>query len=307
MKQKNTLRRAVTYCESGSPLLGKILSDYVLHKSALRVECKNNENDAVIREVGCCRTLARGLGKLHPEDLGSLTINSYRQQRSKGLLSGSKVQAKNSTIRRELTVLVAALNHACRQLVIPPRSWPMITMPPASKPKSVVLEASELKTLIDCAVGRGKLFIQIASETAARRRSIETLRWEQVDLENRMIHFHDDIQTNKRKVPVPVSDRLLPLLQAEKDASGTTFVMGGNAQLYGHFKRACEKALKLTGNSKFKAVSPHTLRHSWATRAARAGVDLYQIAGVLGDSMQTVTENYLHHCPEHLRSAVNFS
>jgi integrase len=53
-------------------------------------------------------------------------------------------------------------------------------------------------------------------------------------------------------------------------------------------------------------MTPHTLRHTWATLAARAGVDLYAIAGVLGDTLSTVEKNYLHHAPDHLRGAINF-
>jgi hypothetical protein len=40
--------------------------------------------------------------------------------------------------------------------------------------------------------------------------------------------------------------------------------------------------------------------------AARAGVDLFRVAGVLGDTIATVERAYAHHCPDHLRAAVNF-
>jgi integrase len=52
-------------------------------------------------------------------------------------------------------------------------------------------------------------------------------------------------------------------------------------------------------------LTPHVCRHTWATLAARGGVDPYAIAGVLGDTLATVTANYLHHAPDHLRSAIN--
>ena len=61
-----------------------------------------------------------------------------------------------------------------------------------------------------------------------------------------------------------------------------------------------------TGNLRYKKLNRHALRHTAATHMARAGVDLWQLAGILGDTMQTVQKNYLHHCPEHLRAAVNF-
>jgi integrase len=61
-----------------------------------------------------------------------------------------------------------------------------------------------------------------------------------------------------------------------------------------------------TQNEKFMQISPHALRHTWATLASRAGIPLFQVAGVLGDSLPTVMRVYAHHSPEHLRGAVNF-
>jgi integrase len=52
-------------------------------------------------------------------------------------------------------------------------------------------------------------------------------------------------------------------------------------------------------------VTPHTFRHTWATWAAQRGVPLFEIAGMLGDTMKTVEKNYAHHHPDHLRGAVN--
>lgn len=48
----------------------------------------------------------------------------------------------------------------------------------------------------------------------------------------------------------------------------------------------------------------HDLRRTWATLAARRGVALWQIAGVLGDTVEAVGAHYAHHAPDHLRGAV---
>jgi hypothetical protein len=34
-------------------------------------------------------------------------------------------------------------------------------------------------------------------------------------------------------------------------------------------------------------------------------VDLWRVAGVLGNSAAVVEKTYAHHCPDHLRTAVN--
>jgi integrase len=45
--------------------------------------------------------------------------------------------------------------------------------------------------------------------------------------------------------------------------------------------------------------------HTFATRLAQAGVDLYRIAKLLGHNDISTTQRYAHHCPESLRSGVD--
>jgi integrase len=50
-------------------------------------------------------------------------------------------------------------------------------------------------------------------------------------------------------------------------------------------------------------VSPHTLRHTCGTWMAQSGVDLWKIAGWLGQSYATTVELYAHHHPDFLDEA----
>ena len=45
----------------------------------------------------------------------------------------------------------------------------------------------------------------------------------------------------------------------------------------------------------------HDLRHTFATRFAQAGVDLYKISKLLGHKDIKMTQRYSHHCPDSLR------
>ena len=51
-----------------------------------------------------------------------------------------------------------------------------------------------------------------------------------------------------------------------------------------------------------KHVTPHTLRHSYATGLLEAGVDLMAISKLLGHSSFTTTMVYLHCRKQHLSS-----
>ncbi len=45
----------------------------------------------------------------------------------------------------------------------------------------------------------------------------------------------------------------------------------------------------------------HDLRHSFATRLAQAGVDIYKISKLLGHKDIKMIQRYAHHCPDSLR------
>jgi integrase/recombinase XerD len=66
-----------------------------------------------------------------------------------------------------------------------------------------------------------------------------------------------------------------------------------------------QKAIKVSAKRAGinKHVTPHTLRHSYATGLLEAGVDLLTISRLLGHASFTTTMIYLHCRREHLHSA----
>jgi len=70
----------------------------------------------------------------------------------------------------------------------------------------------------------------------------------------------------------------------------------------GHLRRAFRLAL---GKAKVVDFHFHDLRHTFATRLAQQGVDLYTIQRLLGHKSPIMTQRYAHHSPESLRWAVD--
>lgn len=308
------IARAAAAAAAAEPLkVGEVLDIYLAeHVENGRVKDKRRQHDLA-------RNLRQFFAGAAVKDITPAMVALYCAKRRDGTV-GSKPSRSNGTLRRELNGLIAAINYVAktRKAALPAEHVPYIPLPEAPGAKDLWLNEEEEAQLLAAAeeenraypeMDRGYLFVHIALGTAARRESIETLKWDQVDLAARIIYYRrsDGQQTAKRRVPVAISDRLLPVLQRARDLRTSDYVLHKPSAITARFDAICRRAYAATGNPKFLKITPHTLRHTWATLAARSGkVDIYKIAGVLGDSLATCIKNYLHHCPEHLRDAVNF-
>lgn len=290
----------------GKPSVAQILDSYVDH---LRAKGK----PAASRRGYAAANLKRHFtGAV--SDITIDTVEGYCSARRAGRI-GRKPGA-DGTLRQELSTLASALSHAVRSKVIAKADVPYIPLPEAPPSKDVWLDEVESQQLLAAANimladdprHRGALFTWIAMETASRKRAIEELQWGQVDLQARLIRLNPPgrRQTSKRRPTVPISSALMKVLERARDGGGNGLVLGNSSSVERPFATLCRAAYRATGNAKFLSITPHALRHTWATLAARAGVSLFEIAGVLGDSIATVQRVYAHHCPDYLRSAVDF-
>lgn len=282
--------------------VGRILVDY--YEEHVLKHCA-----APGRQELCIRNLSP-LHDIKITQLDAEYINDYCEERS----------VKDSTLRRELNTLTAAINHSVRNRRLNRADAPHIALPPDSPSKDRWLSNQEEEALLAATMyetsraadGRFNLvqatqptrcyiFCMLALHTASRKRALEELRWCQIDMEHRLIDLNPPgrAQTAKRRPVVPISDELFEMLEQINPDNDMAFVLGHSGNIRKTFTTAVERA-------GLEDVTPHTLRHTWATQAARAGVPLWEIAGVLGDDEATVRKNYLHHCPGHLRGAVNF-
>lgn len=107
------------------------------------------------------------------------------------------------------------------------------------------------------------------------------------------------LQTKKRRSVIPMSTRLRAVLERAYREKESSWVLDNSGSIRASMER-------LTARARMEWVTLHVFRHTWATRAARAGVSMVDIADFLGDDLRTVERHYRHHSPNYLRSAANW-
>ncbi len=147
-----------------------------------------------------------------------------------------------------------------------------------------------------------------AINTGMRRDEIRLLKWESIDLENRMIHVknHNEFTTkSKRSRMIPINDILLREINSSLIPSvNGEFVFMRNCRVLTRefITKRFRKAVKIAGLS--NQYHFHTLRHTFASWLVQKGANLYDVSKLLGHSNITVTQIYSHLSVDRLRSVV---
>jgi integrase len=215
----------------------------------------------------------------------------------------------NGTVRRELGVLRAAVNHAhCEGRLT---RTVVVHLPEGAQPRDRWLSRTEAAALLRAAIREPRvrlylpLFILIGLYCGARKEAILSLRWSQIDLIAGRIDFNapDARRTNKRRARIPVPTGLLAhLRRARRRGTDIGFVIHDNGARLGDVKRGFASACR---RAWLEGVSPHVLRHTCATWLMQAGVPMWEAAGFLGMTRETLERVYGHHHPDYLREAAD--
>jgi integrase len=291
--------------------------DYYLTK---HVERKAND---VRRRVIALSWLRISLGYLNVEALSAERIEDYVDERRDGSIAKGAKPVGDGTIRYELNALVAAFNFAVDRKKLEANLMPSVALPDAPLPRDLWLDEKEASWLIDFVLStdephtsrmtRLARFVLLVLGLGSRKAVIEAMRWEDVNLEEGLIASRQPprrtgAQKSKKKQPpaMAIPDWLMPHLRRMNDERvDLPFVLDHSGDIRDAFDVLREKAFAATGNVKFQAMTPHTLRHTKATLLARNGASPWEISGILGSSLATVDKTYAHHCPDHLRTASN--
>lgn len=168
-----------------------------------------------------------------------------------------------------------------------------------------VLNREEVLKLFRCAANYDhRILLTTLYATGLRVGELVQLRVADIDSQRMTILVQHGKGDKQRLVPLS-SQLLVELRQWWKTHRNPVFLFpgqGGNRPLeVSTVQRACQKAAERAG---LKAgISPHTLRHTFATEMLEAQVDLPSIQKILGHSSLSTTSIYLHVRRTHLEVA----
>jgi integrase len=121
-------------------------------------------------------------------------------------------------------------------------------------------------------------------------------------------------KTKRAARVVPIADDLRPFLEEQlKTFASDHWVMPAIEDpsrpfaydTFGHnFTTIVENAELVVGRADPRGVVFHTLRHTFASWLVMAGIDLYPVAQLLGDTLAMVERTYAHLAPDFKRRAI---
>jgi integrase/recombinase XerD len=171
-------------------------------------------------------------------------------------------------------------------------------LPYGRRPKTlpVVLSREEVALLLAAVTDeRYRLMLRLAYGCGLRIGEVARLQVGDID-SGRMVLIVKQGKGQKDRL-VPLSPGLLEELRTHwrrwRPASWLFAGSGAAGHLHiGGVQRACQQAAKACGLT--KKVSPHTLRHCYATHLLEAGVDLLTLKELLGHRDLSTTTRYTH-------------
>lgn len=177
---------------------------------------------------------------------------------------------------------------------------------PKSLPKTITIEEA-LKLLSTPDNPRDKAILYLLYGTGMRVSELSNLNIDQIDLKDRIIHVVGGKGGKDRMVPLPkgIIEILKEYIEArQNNTQDPAFILNrsGHRLTPRSIQRIVKKYKEAT-DLLDKKLTPHTLRHAFATHLLSNDVDIRVIQELLGHASLSTTQLYTHVSLEHLRKS----
>jgi integrase len=216
---------------------------------------------------------------------------------------------KTITILTRLKRLRTAILHAHKVGLIDKNIDPHIPFPAQQQGRIVFLDEQQEAEVhaFACGLSIGRqhlhpvtLFTCLGLDTGARAMAMMMLTWDRINFNAETIDYREPgmVVSRKRRAVVPINNRLRPVLQrAYKERKGN--------KVFAHPSVLEKEYRAFIRSTPYAWATAHVLRHTFASLSLNAGVDIVQVAELLGDTPETVLKTYAHTSRRWLHESVN--
>ncbi len=257
------------------------------------------------RDITSLVALSNHFGDLQLQQIDNKEIEDYKSKRQ-------REGRKNRTINIELTCLSVMLKKDIDWHYI--NALPTIKKLKEFRKPPRYLTNIEINHLLDSATLWMKYILLVLRNTGLRSKQLRELKLEYADFDRSVLvvmntkgnnYYTISMNEELKTTLLYLRDNYIsPLGKASrrKKYQREYFFCAPNGQMIKSFKNSFSKAVKRAG---LKNVTPHVLRHTFASHLVMNGVDLPTVKELLGHQSITTTMIYSHLSDEHKAKAVN--
>ena len=232
----------------------------------------------------------------NPKDVNTNIITSYIKY-----LNG---YLDSSSVARNLTAIKNFYKYLIIEKVVTSNPCDSIDRPKLKKRLPNTLSVEEVDNLLDIKLDtvfdyRNKAMLELMYATGLRVGEVINLTTRDIDFSNSYVRC---IGKGSKERIVPINDYEIYYLKLYLDKRDLLLKNDKNDYLFlnNHGKKMTRQGFELNLNKILdqkkinKKITPHTLRHSFATHLLNGGADLRSIQMLLGHSDITTTKIYTH-------------
>jgi integrase/recombinase XerC len=235
------------------------------------------------------------MGDIGMEKVDRLAIRRY--------LSFLHRRNKKSSIARKISTLRSFFKYLVREKLATCNPAKSVSTPKVEKPLPTTLTVDEAFRLMETPEKkkglRDRAILELLYSSGIRVGELVGLNLDQLDLDLGIVKV---MGKGRKERIVPVGSKAIEALKAylEKrrilDGKEPLFLNSRGGRLTARsVGRLIKKYTKRSGI--FRRISPHTLRHSFATHLLDAGADIREIQEMLGHASLSTTQRYIHLSP----------
>lgn len=245
--------------------------------------------EGFLKRSGICLSAE---GEVEMERVDRLAIRSY--------LSHLHRRNKKSSIARKLSTLRSFFRYLVREQVLLSNPAKMVSTPKVEKTLPTFLTVDEAFRLMESPLKdrgvRDRAILELLYSSGLRVGELVGLNLNRIDLDLGIVKVMG--KGSKERI-VPVGAKATEALKSYLERRGA---FKGEEPLFANSRggrltarsvgRLVKKYTKSSGI--FRKVSPHSLRHTFATHLLDAGADLREIQEMLGHASLSTTQKYTH-------------